>query len=299
MVKTPMQAKTPDDTLPEIASHDAVSNDGKELEPWNPNEPVDVEWEAAWERECDRRWAEYEAGLVELIPEEQVFAEVHADSNYHPLLLAEDRRTPLSRQWLDDWGEELSWRDDEHHTGRDEAVNAHTILAELGGHLRPGAEITMFRSAGRDLQRAMQRYNEQSPGLGQEFMQAIASELALLAENPRSGRIVDPDQPTCPPGALAYTIVYQTESGSVLVKAIANRNRGPDPEVVAEREAQLARAYAGWGDDTPEDPRWAAAWCREIRRREREMMARGERLIPHEEVMRDLRARRAHRRSQK
>jgi plasmid stabilization system protein ParE len=49
---------------------------GKEPEEWAPNEPVDSAWEAAWDKEFDRRWAEYEAGLVDLIPHEQVFAEI-------------------------------------------------------------------------------------------------------------------------------------------------------------------------------------------------------------------------------
>jgi hypothetical protein len=198
---------------------------------------------------------------------------------------------PHARQDARRWGEELSWRDDDLQAGGEDAVKAHTILAEFGGHLPPEAEVSMYRSAGRDLQRAMLRYDERSPGLGQEFVQAIASELALLAENPRSGTIVKSRKPTCPPGPLAYTIVYHTKGRSVLVQAIANRRRGPDPEVVAERDAQLARQYAEWGELMPDDARWAAAWGREIRRREREAEARGERLISHEDVMRKMRAR--------
>jgi hypothetical protein len=225
------------------------------------------------------------------MPTKTVLVEAHAESTYNPLLLADERVAPLSRQWLDQWGEELSWRDDELHTGREEAVEAQTILAELGGHLPPEAEVSMYRSAGRDLQRAMLRYDERSPGLGQELVHAIAAEIASLAEDPRSGTMVDPDNPPCPRGPLAYTIVYHTKGGSVLVKAIANRNRGPDPEVVAERDAQLARQYAEWGEPMPDDARWWAAWSREFKRREREAEARGEGLIPHEEVMKDIRAR--------
>ena len=72
-----MHAKNSEQPLDDACDEDAEDLSADEEQ--DVGEIDDQEWEKAWGEECGRRWAEYEAGLVELIPEEQVFAEVYAE----------------------------------------------------------------------------------------------------------------------------------------------------------------------------------------------------------------------------
>ena len=86
--------------------------------------------------------------------------------------------------------------------------------------------------AAAELEEATAWYDQQRPGLGDEFLEAVDEALAFIANWPRTGRPV-PDVPPdllirrAPVRRFPYHIVYLEMPGAIRILAFAHDRRSP------------------------------------------------------------------------
>jgi plasmid stabilization system protein ParE len=94
--------------------------------------------------------------------------------------------------------------------------------------IRPDAEI--------DLEESFQWYQEQSPGLGLEFLRCVDAAFDMIIENPRLYQNVYKNIRRTLTRRFPYEIFYIIEEDKIIVLAVLHAKR--DPELLVERASQ-------------------------------------------------------------
>lgn len=82
-------------------------------------------------------------------------------------------------------------------------------------------------SAARDVERAFAWYEEQRPGLGGQFRDALSNTLSLVASNPESNPIVRSRIRRTVLKRFPYLVFYVVEPNEIVVLACMHASRDP------------------------------------------------------------------------
>ncbi|MEX0744764.1 MAG: type II toxin-antitoxin system RelE/ParE family toxin [Phycisphaeraceae bacterium] len=85
-----------------------------------------------------------------------------------------------------------------------------------------------FRPQARaEIRQAKSWYNEQVPGLGQEFARTVDAAFAAIAERPEAFAKVYGEHRQCVMRRFPYSIFFRVASGEVIVIAVHHQSRDP------------------------------------------------------------------------
>jgi plasmid stabilization system protein ParE len=87
--------------------------------------------------------------------------------------------------------------------------------------------IIYHREALREMHIAAQHYEDQSPELGDRFLDAIDDTVALLMRFPSSGRDLGDGVRCCPLRRFPFSVVYDLRPDVIVLAAIAHHRRAP------------------------------------------------------------------------
>jgi plasmid stabilization system protein ParE len=78
-----------------------------------------------------------------------------------------------------------------------------------------------------ELDEAIEYYNYETPGLGEEFLAEVLNALDRIGEFPEAWHPCSKRTRRCQTRRFPYGIIYQTRKEEILVIAIANLHRNP------------------------------------------------------------------------
>jgi len=88
--------------------------------------------------------------------------------------------------------------------------------------------VVLLRAAQADLRRAARFYEEESTGLGVDFLAEVGHAFTYLEENPNLGAPLRRGARKLLVRRFPYLIIYRSEAEHVLVLAIGHQRRHPD-----------------------------------------------------------------------
>ena len=89
-------------------------------------------------------------------------------------------------------------------------------------------EIQFISPSDRELDDAMEFYNEQLPGLGEQFFDELMHSLDLICTFPNSWKKVGENTRKLLLPRFPYLILYIPEEEKILITAIAHQHRSPE-----------------------------------------------------------------------
>ena len=78
-----------------------------------------------------------------------------------------------------------------------------------------------------DIANTMAYYNDESPGLGDEFADEVYRTLGRIADHPSAWRQISKKIRRCPTQRFQYGVFYQVAAGEILVVAVLHLRRHP------------------------------------------------------------------------
>jgi plasmid stabilization system protein ParE len=88
--------------------------------------------------------------------------------------------------------------------------------------------IALLRAVQGDLRRAARFYENETPGLGRDFVAEVGHAFSLLEQNPEIGVQLRRGARRLLVRRFPYLIIYRNDSDRVLVLAIGHQRRHPD-----------------------------------------------------------------------
>jgi toxin ParE2 len=88
--------------------------------------------------------------------------------------------------------------------------------------------IRFLKIAEIELDEAVQYYNYEAPGLGDNFLQEVLKSLDMIAKFPQSWHPCSKRTRRCQTRRFPYGVIYQIREAEIIVIAIANLHRRPD-----------------------------------------------------------------------
>lgn len=79
-----------------------------------------------------------------------------------------------------------------------------------------------------ELDQAIEYYNYESPGLGDEFLTEVLKAIDRIGEFPEAWHRLSERTRRCQTRRFPYGIIYQIREDEILVVAVANLHRRPD-----------------------------------------------------------------------
>lgn len=79
-----------------------------------------------------------------------------------------------------------------------------------------------------ELDDAVEYYNYESPGLGEQFLAEILNTLDRIAQFPKAWNTSSERTRRCQARRFPYGVIYQYLGGEILVVAVANLHRKPN-----------------------------------------------------------------------
>ena len=89
-------------------------------------------------------------------------------------------------------------------------------------------KLRFSRAAAAELRLASARYEEQRPGLGDEFLRAVRHTQLQIGEWPSAGRPFDEYARGRIVRRFPYWLIYEQRDSLVIVTAVAHQSRGGD-----------------------------------------------------------------------
>lgn len=88
-------------------------------------------------------------------------------------------------------------------------------------------EIRLLEVAQHELYEAVEYYNVESPGLGDQFLVEVLSAFDRIRQFPQAWHPYTENSRRCQTRRFPYTVVYQNLESEILVIAIAHMHRRP------------------------------------------------------------------------
>lgn len=88
--------------------------------------------------------------------------------------------------------------------------------------------ISFLEIAQIELDEAVEYYNFESPGLGNEFLSEVLAALDRIGEFPEAWQTCSKRTRRCRTFRFPYGVIYQIRETKILVVAIAHLHRNPD-----------------------------------------------------------------------
>lgn len=88
-------------------------------------------------------------------------------------------------------------------------------------------KIQFLTIAQKELADAVDWYNEQADGLGNEFIDKLDRAIRRIAAYPQSCAEIEPDLRRCLVARFPYALIYGLEKDKIIVVAIAHLHRQP------------------------------------------------------------------------
>jgi toxin ParE2 len=79
-----------------------------------------------------------------------------------------------------------------------------------------------------ELYQAVEYYNYESPGLGDEFLTEVLKSIDRIGEFPEAWHRLSERTRRCQTRRFPYGIIYQIRKDEILIVAVANLHRRPD-----------------------------------------------------------------------
>jgi toxin ParE2 len=89
-------------------------------------------------------------------------------------------------------------------------------------------KITFLEIAQIEMDDAIEYYNYEAPGLGDQFLTEVLNALDRIGEFPEAWHPCSRRTRRCRTRRFPYGIIYQTRETEILVIAVANLHRKPD-----------------------------------------------------------------------
>jgi len=89
-------------------------------------------------------------------------------------------------------------------------------------------EIRLLDVAQHELDEAIEYYNAESPGLGDQFLLEVLSAFGRIRQLPNAWHPYTENSRRCQTRRFPYAIVYQILESEVLVVAVAHTHRRPE-----------------------------------------------------------------------
>lgn len=87
--------------------------------------------------------------------------------------------------------------------------------------------IEVLELARQEFDEAFVRYEAQSPGLGEEFRNAVYLQVKKIRAHPDAWMLVRPGIRKCLGHQFPYAVVYQRSEDGLLILALAHKKRAP------------------------------------------------------------------------
>jgi hypothetical protein len=91
-----------------------------------------------------------------------------------------------------------------------------------------GMKIVFLEIAQLELDEAVEYYNYELPGLGDEFLNEVINTLSRIGDFPDAWSACSPRTRRCQIRRFPYGIIYQKTDQEILIVAVANLHRNPD-----------------------------------------------------------------------
>ena len=88
--------------------------------------------------------------------------------------------------------------------------------------------ISFLEIAQIELDQAIEYYNDESPGLGDEFLTEVLSAIGRIGEFPEAWHRLSERTRRCQTRRFPYGIIYQIRDSEILVVEVANLHRHPN-----------------------------------------------------------------------
>ncbi len=88
-------------------------------------------------------------------------------------------------------------------------------------------KIVFLENAQLELDDAIDYYNLERPGLGEEFLQEVLSSLDRVAQFPDAWHPLSKNTRRCQTRRFSYGIIYSASENSILIVAISHLHRRP------------------------------------------------------------------------
>jgi len=89
-------------------------------------------------------------------------------------------------------------------------------------------KITFLEEAIYELDQAIEYYDYQSPGLGQQFLQEILNTLDRVASFPQSWHPVTKNTRRCQTARFPYGLIYSVLETEILIISVSHLHREPN-----------------------------------------------------------------------
>lgn len=89
-------------------------------------------------------------------------------------------------------------------------------------------EIRFLEIAQVELDKAVEYYNSESPGLGDQFLLQVLSTLELIRQYPEGWHPFTHNTRRCQTQRFPYGIIYQILESEILIVAVAHLHREPE-----------------------------------------------------------------------
>ncbi len=89
-------------------------------------------------------------------------------------------------------------------------------------------EIRFLEIAQVELDDAVEYYNSESPGLGDQFLLDVVNALERIKQYPEAWHPFEDNTRRCQTRRFPYGVVYQSLKSEILIVAIAHLHRKPD-----------------------------------------------------------------------
>jgi len=89
-------------------------------------------------------------------------------------------------------------------------------------------QIRFLEIAQCELDEAIEYYNQETPGLGEEFLTEVLKTIDRIGKFPEAWHSCSKRTRRCQIRRFPYGIIYQIRKNKILVVAIANLHRKPD-----------------------------------------------------------------------
>lgn len=91
-------------------------------------------------------------------------------------------------------------------------------------------KITFLSPAERELDEAVDYYEAQKPGLGNEFLEKVRAAVELIECYPEAWQLISRNARQCRISRFPYGVIYQIKDGGceILIVAVSHLHRKPD-----------------------------------------------------------------------
>ncbi|HMP77752.1 MAG TPA: type II toxin-antitoxin system RelE/ParE family toxin [Kiritimatiellia bacterium] len=88
--------------------------------------------------------------------------------------------------------------------------------------------IRILETAEREIRRISDRYNEESPGLGYEFLDEFLNTTGRIQRNPEAWQALSRRARRALTRRFPYGVIYQIRKSEILIVAVMHLHRHPD-----------------------------------------------------------------------